>query len=252
MTERCIGVILAGGLENRFAATGMSHSKALTPILNVPLLKWHVCWLRPHVTEIRVHCGEREDVKQATKGVQGVLPIFGGPVGTAVSVQRTLASSGATSCIVVNGDTINDLNIAEVLKAKASCGTSAMVAVTRFSAAQNPNALLINSANRVVYSTEAIPKLYLPDKVEPVEAVASTGVYCLSDIAISEVSSNAFISMESQFVPYLIKHRRLRAFDNTSRFSIDIGTVEGMKKLQAFRPAVENFLLELAQRSFPL
>ncbi len=110
-------IILAGGQGKRLRPLTDGKPKAMVPINGKPMIQYHIDWLKRYgVRKIIVACGYKwERIKQHYKNSL-VYSVEDEPLGTGGAIRKALEHIDSQDFIVVNGDDINNVDIAKLQK----------------------------------------------------------------------------------------------------------------------------------------
>ena len=218
------GVILAGGFGTRLRPLTLTLPKPVVPIVDRPLLL--------HQLDLLASAGVRELVFSVAYRPERVQAIFGD--GTALgrrihyAVEETPLGTGgavknAEPClddltIVLNGDVLTDVDLAQVVRSHKASGAKATIVLTPVA---NP------AAFGLVETDQEGRVLRFLEKPRPEEITTNTinaGIYVLDTKTLGIIPKNEVHSIERGFFPALLARGDLVRGHLHSGYWIDIGT----------------------------
>ena len=228
-------LILAGGLGTRLRPViGEDRPKALASIDGAPFLSWMLRGLAQQgVTDVVLSVGHGRDYIRAEFGDEcfGMTLTFveeDEPLGTGGAILHAMKTVGASDMIVMNGDTISDLDLQ---------------ALTAFYAAQRPDlamaATLVADASR--YGTlefdSATRRLNAFHEKRPGQGYINAGTYVVGMQALLRFDLPQKFSFEQDFLGKFIDSLDIRVFPDVTEF-IDIGIPADYQRAQTVVPAM--------------
>lgn len=220
-------IILAGGKQTRLRDIGLSCPKALTSLSGTPLLNYQIRQLQQVATSITIAGGKLSDIFHRIYADAFPLGVSPDPViGTGVALLEAAKILADDHILTCNADTVNDISLQTVvdhyfLHYSSVC----MIVLTRREGVQNSGAFAVDKSNRVIRSYED-RKPGVPPHPEAAWHGASTGVIMMPRKLLRTVHPFQSHSLEQDIIPELIRFGKVYAFDNGTKFSLDIGTSE--------------------------
>ncbi|CAK0767230.1 putative MobA-like NTP transferase domain-containing protein [uncultured Gammaproteobacteria bacterium] len=226
--RRWLGVILAGGQGTRLAALNLGLPKPMLPLAGRPLVEHIAGWLLRALPKVVVLAGRNQPIFDHFAGHDRIEPLAHDPAGTGGDVLALARSNPATTLVVCNADTVNDLDLAAVLAAHLTRSPSvgATLVVTRSAEAQYAGAIAVDQSGRVIRSFEDGQGGPRPQPGAAWQG-SSTGVLVVDTALLADLSfSGDTVSLERQVIPALIERGQVFACDNGQRLCLDIGLPE--------------------------
>jgi NDP-sugar pyrophosphorylase family protein len=149
--------------------------------------------------------------------------------GTGADLLDCLPRVPTEAFVVWNGDTVVDLDLPALLTLAADDPARGLIALTRRPDVPNEGAFYVGDDGTVLASLEAVPPHPIPQTFA--WRGSSTGVLLLTRSLLAPFSSASPASLEVTILPSLIADRRMRAFDNGTRYFIDFGTPARLDQL---------------------
>lgn len=224
-------VVLVGGQGTRLRPLTLTTPKPLVPLTNRPVIEHIVRWLERYaITEIflatQYQAAAFDRWLRRWQGTPVHAVAEPAPRGTAGAVAH-LAERLHGTTIVVNGDNLQDLDLAALLAAHRAHAGVATIATDRVA---DP------TGRGVVVSDHAGHVTEFQEKPAPGTARANTvntGVYVLEPAALAMIPRDTFCNFEQQVFPQLIAAEAgLFAFQSAHTW-IDTGTPDGYLRAQA-------------------
>jgi mannose-1-phosphate guanylyltransferase len=149
--------------------------------------------------------------------------------GTGADLMRCLDAVPEAAFVVWNGDTVLDLDLADVLAHGEQHPGRAVIVLTRRPDAPNHNAWYVDPDGAVLATLEAVP-------TPPPPATfgwrgSSTGVLLLNKALLAAYWSTEAPDLYAAILPELIAQRQLIAYDNGDRYFLDFGTPRDLARL---------------------
>lgn len=220
-------IILAGGKQTRLRDIGLSCPKALTSLSGTPLLHYQVRQFQQVTTSITIAGGQLSDIFHRIYADTLPLGIAPDPaIGTGIALLEAAKILTDDHIIICNADTVNDLSLQDVVdRYFLHYASVCMIVLTRREGVQNSGAFAVDKSNRVIRSYED-RKPGVPPHPEAAWHGASTGVIIMPRKLLRTVHPFQSHSLEQDIIPELIRFGKVYAFDNGTKFSLDIGTPE--------------------------
>lgn len=226
-------VVLVGGFGTRLRPLTNDLPKQMLPIVRVPMIERVVASLGSYgVTEAVLSLGYRPDafIDAYPDGVcAGVLLHYAvepEPLDTAGAVRFAALSAGIDDTfIVVNGDVLTDLNVAELWNFHKSHGAEGTIALTPVDDPSRYGVVPIDEDGRVIEFVE-----------KPAPGTAPTnwinaGTYVLEPSVLDRIASDRKVSIERETFPSMVADSSLYALHSDS-YWIDAGTPETYLRAQ--------------------
>ena len=246
------GYINAGGRGTRLSSIFHPHerrgvSKALLPIGSPPisLLEHHVNKLvSAGVPTIVAGVGDHENVAtymEDTYKVDGIQPIHYtkqlGNGGDLVRAVRDYPEVFADDVLVVNVDTLLDIDEAEFLAFHRENGGELSIALTKNRGVPNEDAYYVGANGEILYSAEATTNNMSAEVAlgRCSYRGSSTGALIASKDAISKVDwqpEDGELSIYRDIVASAIGREAMFGFNNGEGLFIDVGTVDTWHEAQ--------------------
>jgi mannose-1-phosphate guanylyltransferase len=231
-------VILAGGEGTRLRPLTLTLPKPVVPVVDRPFLRHQLDLLaRAGVEEVVCAVGYRPDRIEAVFGDGRALgmsiryAVEQAPLGTGGAV-RNAAPLLDRRTVVLNGDVLSDLDLAEVVKGHERAGAAATLVLAPV---PNPSAYGLvetDSAGRVSRFVEK------PDPAQVTTDTINAGVYVLETRLLDLMPPAVNYSIERGFFPELLARGDLVMAHVHRGYWIDIGTPE--KYLQVHRDVLSG------------
>ena len=217
-------LVLAGGEGTRLRPLTLTVPKPAMPLAGRPFLTFMLDWLASHgVTESILSCGYRSD------GVRQVLgDIYDGmrlryvieedPLGTAGPV-RLAADEGvlADRFLVLNGDTLTDLDLSAELAQHERTGAGGTLALAAVEDTASYGVVPTDGEGRVVEFLEKID--------DPPTNRINAGAYVLEGSVAERIEPGRAVSFEREVFPAMAAEGVLYGY-LAEGYWIDIGTPE--------------------------
>lgn len=227
-------IVLAGGMGSRLrGALPEGIPKILAPVADKPFLWWLIQQLYQqgirHVVMALGYGAARVQESLATEAWPGDLTIQsvveGSPLGTGGALRRAVDSTQSDPILLVNGDTLTDVDFQELV----ACHTRTHASVTM--------ALVQVSDVRRYGVVEYLPSGLVTGFNEKGKDAASpgyinAGVYCLSRQWVAKIPMRMPLSLERELLPAAVG-QGLFACLAVHRF-IDIGTPLSLREAGEF------------------
>ena len=226
-------VVLVGGFGTRLRPLTNDLPKQMLPIVRVPMIERVVAALGSFgVTEAVLSLGYRPDafIDAYPDGVcagvvlhYAVEPV---PLDTAGAVRFAALSAGIDDTfIVVNGDVLTDLNVAELWNFHKSHGAEGTIALTPVDDPSRYGVVPIDDDGRVIEFVEK------PDPGTAPTNWINAGTYVLEPSVLDRIASDRKVSIERETFPAMVADESLYALHSSS-YWIDAGTPETYLRAQ--------------------
>lgn len=228
-------MILAGGLGTRLRPVlGEGLPKAMASVGGQPFLAWMLRWLeQQRVTDVVLSlgygCGE---IVGWLKGQSLELSVTvieeDEPLGTGGAIMHALRSYGAPRMIVMNGDTITNLDLAGFAGFFDATGADLAIAATSVPDASRYGTLEFDTdSKRLIAFEEKRPV--------PAPGFINAGVYAVDAARVLEFDLPKRFSFEDDFLRRQIGSLDIRVFPDITEF-IDIGIPSDYARAQQVVP----------------
>ena len=227
-------VILAAGPGTRLGALGARMPKTMIPIAGRPFLDHLTGWLlltglRPVVVGVHHHAEMILDYFARHASATDLRFARTDQRGTGADLIRCLDAVPDVTFVVWNGDTIVDLDLADVLAHSQQRPDHGVIVLTRRSDAPNHNAWYVDTDGTVLATLEAAPTPAPPARYA--WRGSSTGVLLLSRLLLAPYRPQDAPELYAAILPALIATRRLNGYDNAARYFLDFGTPRALARL---------------------
>lgn len=240
-------VVLAGGKETRLLSLRLALPKAFALLNKKPLIEHQVDFLKSYVSGIVVAAGTYpHKFENAFSNIFNMNISSDPAIGTGIAILEASRLIKKDHIILLNADTINNISIKAVLRKykKHAEYNNAMIVLTRRKNVQNEGAFAVLRNGRVIRSFEDRKGGRPPHPLADWHG-ASTGIILMPRKLLRQsTSEHLSISLELDILPRLIKMKKLYAYDNKDRFSLDIGTPERFNKFSDLQQGLINFFRE--------
>ena len=226
-------VVLVGGFGTRLRPLTKDLPKQMLPIVRVPMIERVVAALGSFgVTEAVLSLGYRPDafIDAYPDGVcAGVVLHYAvepEPLDTAGAVRFAALSAGIDDTfIVVNGDVLTDLDVAELWNFHKSHGAEGTIALTPVDDPSRYGVVPIDDDGRVIEFVEK------PDPGTAPTNWINAGTYVLEPSVLDRIASDRKVSIERETFPAMVADESLYALHSSS-YWIDAGTPETYLRAQ--------------------
>jgi mannose-1-phosphate guanylyltransferase/phosphomannomutase len=235
-------VILAGGFGTRMRPLTFSRPKPLLPLLNRPVTAHILDHLCDHgVTEVAITTNYlREQISDyfgtEYRGMKLIYPAEDKPLGTAGCV-KNIRDWFDDTFIVMQGDTITDINLTELVRQHKYFSGLATIAAIRVKDPWNFGVMDLGDDNRVRQFHEK------PLMNQCTSDLANTGIYVLEPEALDHVPQDMFYDFAKDLFPVLLESQALFA-QPVEAFWVDVGRPEGYM-------SAKKWLLAKAETEIP-
>ncbi|MGF6900991.1 D-glycero-alpha-D-manno-heptose 1-phosphate guanylyltransferase [Paraburkholderia sp. GAS348] len=228
-------LILAGGLGTRLRPVlGEGFPKALASVDGQPFLAWMLRWLeQQRVTDVVLSlgygCGEITHwLSRQSLGLSVTIIEEDKPLGTGGAIMHALRTCGAPRMIVLNGDTITDLDLCSFVEFFDVGGADLAIAATSVSDASRYGTLEFDAGSR---------RLIAFEEKRPVQAPGfiNAGVYAVDAARLLGFDLPERFSFEDDFLRRQITSLDIRVFPEITEF-IDIGIPSDYARAQHVVP----------------
>jgi len=220
-------VVLAGGLGTRLDSVLQHTPKALAPVAGRPFLE--VLLKRLHtsgVTRVILSVGYLggmivDHFGEEFQGLELSYSVETEPLGTGGATRKSLDMAVSNSVLVLNGDTMVDVDYSTMLRRHIELGASVSVALTQVADTARYGRVVVNG-DRIVDFAE---------KSARGAGQINAGVYGLNRDLFTACPMPDVFSLERDFLVPYVRELQPLAFE-TSGYFIDIGTPEDLSRAQ--------------------
>jgi mannose-1-phosphate guanylyltransferase len=202
-------IILAGGRGKRLRPITDYVPKPLIPIKNIPIIEWQIKYLKKfNISEVTICSGYKTKMienylNNKNLGIKINFSIENKPLGTGGAIKKAGKKFKDKSFIVLNGDTITDIDLKKLIKKENSIASIQLR--TKFG-------ILQTEQNKIIRFDE---------KKEITDLWINAGIYHLNKQTIKELPTVGDI--ERTLFPDYAKKEKLTTvkFTNSKWYSID-------------------------------
>jgi len=206
-----IGIILVGGSGERFKPITNFIPKCMIPLNGIPILDYNIRMLKEaKVRHIYILAGAHGEYIRYYYRYNTDVEVFieSPPMGTAGGLKYLLDNNH--DYIILNGDSIYDLNIKEMYKFHKDRGTKVTIAASKVEDARSFGLLEIDKGGHVLRFMEK-PKT-------KISGIVSTGLYIVSGKLNID---DGYQMLETNVFPELVAKNEISAFTKASWLPID-------------------------------
>lgn len=222
-------VIFAGGFATRLRGRIDSIPKSMILFNEKPFLSYIVGFLiREQLGNIYILAGHHSEVidDYFSKPLWNrVIILKFKPEGTGGDLLKALKFIPEKELLILNGDTILDFPIKDALNCHRREGADATMILTRLKDVPNYGAIHVGD-DGLVFRSEEGNMVNQGDKEPCIVAWkgSSTGALIINVEALKTYNYvGGKLSLEKQLLPYIIRTRKVLAFDNNIRYFYDFG-----------------------------
>ena len=219
-------VILAGGLGTRLRGVVPDIPKPMAPVEGRPFLEHQLdYWIDQGVTRFVLSLGYRPEAfvqhfGNAYRGAEIAYSVESQPLGTGGGVLLATAQlKGQGAFLVLNGDTLGDVDLAGVMRRHRDASAAMTLALIRMSVGGRFSSVNVDASGRVVEFRDS------DDAPRP---LVNAGVYVVERPFLASLgwSAGERFSIESEGFPRMLQRREeLFGYEALTRF-LDIGVPE--------------------------
>ena len=241
--ENSQALILAGGLGTRLRPAFHGGPKSLAPIAGRLFLEYLLIWLRSAgIKELILCVGYEKDqirnwlVDGAAWGLHVTYSVEKTLLGTAGAIKLAAELISAPYCLVVNGDSFLDVNLAEMYQFHVRHRALATLALARVPDSARYGTVQLDRLGLVTAFQEKKQNLASQDDSPPRRCpqLINGGVYLLEKRFLDLIPPGKAISLETEVFPTLVG-KNLYGFV-TDGFFIDIGVPAEYQRAQSELP----------------
>jgi NDP-sugar pyrophosphorylase family protein len=241
--ENSQALILAGGLGTRLR-TVFNGPKSLAPIGDRHFLEYLLMWLRSEgIKELVLCVGYQKDQIQdwlldgAAWGLRVTYSVEETLLGTAGAIKHAEKLISRPYCLVVNGDSFLDVNLAEMYQFHVRQRALATLALARVPDSTRYGTVQLDRSGQVISFREKKQSLASQDDSPPGRRrpqLINGGVYLLEKRFFDVIPPLKVISLETEIFPTLV-NKNLYGFV-TDGYFIDIGVPADYERGQSELP----------------
>jgi mannose-1-phosphate guanylyltransferase len=218
------GLILAGGFATRLRPLSCSKPKLLFPLVGTPLIDHMFDWLVEggagqlilavnHLSDkLRFEVAARKMEDRMLLSVEETPLGTGGPLRLAAPLL-----DGKEPLVVVNGDVVSDIDLAELSRAHLESSAEATIALFSVKDTRPFGLVTLDSQDQIVGFEEKSLK-------NEGAGWINAGVYVLNASVIDMIPAGRAVSLEREIFPVLASRMKLRGWRHTG-FWYDIGKI---------------------------
>jgi D-glycero-alpha-D-manno-heptose 1-phosphate guanylyltransferase len=228
-------LILAGGLGTRLRPVlGEGLPKAMASVDGQPFLAWLLRWLaQQRVTDVVLSlgygCGEITSwLSRQSLGLSVTIIEEDKPLGTGGAIMHALRTCGAPRMIVLNGDTITNLDLSGFAEFFSAAGADLAIAATSVADASRYGTLEFDTESGRLIGFEEKRPLQAPGFI-------NAGVYAVDAARLLGFDLPQRFSFEDDFLRRQIASLDIRVFPEITDF-IDIGIPSDYARAQHVVP----------------
>lgn len=237
-------MILAGGRSTRLGDICKNTPKSMLKVGDYPFLSYLAAgYIRVGLKPIIILAGHlgAKITKYFSQSVWKNSSVFvrhlkndDGNYGTGARVIRDAKTVNAENILVVNGDTVLDFSIPDLLQHHQLNNSDCTIVLTRLSGVPNYGAFLVGAKNKVLFSREILSseRFRHPDLTKILWQGSSTGAILFRKDILQSMQISLGRSLEHQLLPSLIEKGKVTAFDNEERTFFDFGDPKTLSYLQ--------------------
>jgi NDP-sugar pyrophosphorylase family protein len=217
-------LILCGGLGTRFAPISKETPKSLADINGRPFLDLVIDKLQRHgFCNVILCVGHLKNkiidrYKDCNSG-RFRFSIENEPLGTGGALIHALPLCSNDMILVVNGDSICDVNLNKVLVHHINENSDMTIVCSEKDERRDTGGVCIDSSSMNILSFE--------EKVSQSNCYVNAGIYLIKKTALEMFSAGKY-SLEKELIPYIVKNNVCKGFLTKEKL-IDIGTPERYK-----------------------
>ncbi len=221
-------VVLVGGFGTRLRPLTRQRPKQMLPVLGRPMIEWVADWLAANgVQEMVLSLGYRPEAfteaypNARCRGVALRYAVEPEPLDTAGAVRFAARVAGLDQgqdpFLVVNGDVITELKVADLVALHRARGAEATIALTSVQDPSRFGVVVIDATGRVEAFVEK------PERDKAPSNWINAGTYVLQPSVVSGIPEGRKVSIERETFPALVAAGSLYAVQSTASW-VDAGT----------------------------
>lgn len=227
-------LILAGGLGTRLRPVlGDALPKAMASIAGQPFLSWMLRWLCSQgATEVVISVGYGRDLikdsfRNHSLGVSISYVEEDEPLGTGGAIMHALKTYGAQRMIVMNGDTLCNLRLRDLLTFFDATSADLVVAATKVPSATRYGKIEFDARSRRLSAFDVTSNI--------TEGFINAGVYAVDGARLLSMEVPQKFSLERDLLRRCVNTLNVRVFPEITEF-IDIGIPSDYNRAQSLIP----------------
>jgi NDP-sugar pyrophosphorylase family protein len=242
--ENSQALILAGGLGTRLRPAFNGGPKSLAPIGDHFFLEYLLIWLRSAgIKELILCVGYEKDqiqnwlVDGAAWGLRVTYSVEETLLGTAGAIKHAEKLISMPYCLVVNGDSFLDVNLAEMYEFHVRHRALATLALARVPDSARYGTVQLDQLGQVIAFQEKKQNVASQDNSPPGRRgpqLINGGVYLMKKRFFDIIPPLKAISLETEIFPTLV-NKNLHGFV-TDGYFIDIGVPADYERAQSELP----------------
>lgn len=221
-------IVLVGGFGTRLRPLTLQRPKQMLPVLDRPMIEWVAEWLAGSgVSDIVLSLGYRPEAftdaypDGRCAGVALHYAVEPEPLDTAGAIRFAAEAAGldraGETFLVVNGDVLTDLDIAQLVALHRDRGAEATIALTPVEDPSRYGVVPIDADNRVLAFIEK------PERDQAPSNWINAGTYVLEPSVLSRIATGRKVSIEREVFPAVVADGALYAVQSEAWW-IDAGT----------------------------
>ena len=232
-------IILAAGFGTRLRPLTNTTPKPLLPVAGKPLIVWNLHLLRDHgITEVIVNLhhlgdqieqslgnGSHFDMRISYSREEKILGTGGG----IKQAESFLRASGDNAFLVLNGDTLIDVNLSRMIAHHTRHGGLATMVVRDDADVARWGALELDATDRIL--TILGRGRQVTQQTRNTTRKMFAGVHIMSPLALRDISVNHESSITHHYMDWLERDARIYGYQNVGYWS-DVGTPERYHQVQ--------------------
>ena len=229
-------VVLVGGFGTRLRPLTLQRPKQMLPILDRPMIEWVAGWLSANgIDDVVLSMGYRPEAFRnaypdgTCAGVTLHYAVEPEPLDTAGAIRFAAQAVGldrsAERFLVVNGDVITDLAIADLVALHDARHAEATIALTAVEDPSRYGVVPIDAEGRVETFIEK------PDRADAPSNWINAGTYVLEPSVIERIPGGRKVSIERETFPAIVADGGLYALQSDAAW-VDAGTPASYLEVQ--------------------
>lgn len=223
------GLLLAGGFATRLRPLSCSKPKLLFPVVGVPLIDLMLTWLKSGGVDETIlavnHLSEklRLEIGEERLGSKVLFSVEREPLGTAgpIRLAKEMLDVGG-SFVVVNGDIVSNIDLAEMAKAHEDHSAIATVALVSVKDARQYGSVTIGEDGLISEFEEK-----KPGRIR--SGLVNAGAYVLSKDILDYIPERGPASLERDAFPKLAEKGLIRGWKHRG-YWYDIGRISEYRR----------------------
>lgn len=223
-----IAIVLVGGEGTRLRPLTYALPKPMLPVVERPMIARVVEWLAAYdITTAVLSLGYQPDAfvdafpDGSWAGVDLHYAVEPEPLDTAGAIRFAALDAGVEgeTLVVVNGDVLTDLDLAQLVEVHWESGGEATLALTPVEDPSAYGVVPTDSSGRVLAFIEK------PRREDAPTNHINAGTYVFAPSVIARIAANRRVSVEREIFPELVARQALFAHDSDA-YWLDTGTPE--------------------------